>query len=107
MTERSERIMALLIETERAHAAYEADELGGSYDHSWPSWYANHAIEHGLRSILGAGTGAAAEVDAEMDAESLAKLLSDSWEEFQRADPTSRGSWASAAAGRIDQLGRG
>jgi hypothetical protein len=41
--DRISAVEALLSETEAAHGAYEAADLGGVYDQDWPAWYAAYA----------------------------------------------------------------
>src|SRR5687768_466429 len=55
MTEddRIDRVRALLIQAESAHAEYEATALQGVYDQEWPRWYAAYAVEHGIGAIVG------------------------------------------------------
>jgi hypothetical protein len=45
-TERA--IARLLRETERAHAVYEREVLGGVRDEAWPAWYAAYLLDLGL-----------------------------------------------------------
>jgi len=46
-------LAALLAQTETAHGAYEARELGGRRDDDWATWYAAYLLEHGLPGLLG------------------------------------------------------
>lgn len=89
-----DRIQALLVEAERAHAAYEAAELGGTYDEAWPRWYAAYAIDHGIGDILG----------RDLSLEGLTDALAASWDELQASDPPTDEPWASFAARRIADL---
>lgn len=84
--------MATLLElTERAHGAYESAELGGNYDREWPRWYATHAVEHGIGSLVG----------REIDVEGLAALLESAYAEFAAIEPAPAESWSAYLARRI------
>ncbi len=69
-TDQAQNIEALLVEAERAHAEYEAAELGGTYDQRWPQWYAAYAVEHGIGDVIGKEVGA----DASWSAFAAARL---------------------------------
>jgi hypothetical protein len=40
-----EELAQLLREAEKAHGAYEKEELGGVRDEDWPSWYAEFIVK--------------------------------------------------------------
>lgn len=90
-TDRAQAIEALLVEAERAHAVYEATELAGTYDESWPQWYAGYAVEHGIGEIIGRDVGA----------DALAGMLVSSWDAFQAERPGAAVSWSAFAASRL------
>lgn len=90
-TDRTQAIVDLLIEAERAHAEYEAAELGGTYDESWPQWYAAYAVEHGIGDLIG----------QEVGADALAGMLVSSWNAFQAEEPDAAASWSAFAASRL------
>ena len=82
---------ALLGETEAAHGAYETTELNGVYDQEWPRWYAAFAVEHGIGELVGHA----------VSSDDLAKFLTMSWSELQRADPRPSEPWTTSFARRI------
>lgn len=90
-TDLAQDIEALLGEAERAHAGYEAAELGGTYDEAWPTWYARYAVEHGIGALIG----------KEVGADALAGMLVGSWDAFQAEQPGADASWAAFAAARL------
>ncbi len=91
MTDQSEAIQELLVETENAHGAYEAAELNGVYDEDWPRWYASYAIEHGLGEL----------VDGEVTTDRLADLLARGFHDFKQAQPEPSEPWSAYLARRI------
>lgn len=91
MTDRTERIRALLAETEQAHGVYEATELNGVYDEDWPRWYAAYAVDHGIGDILG----------REVTTDRLADLLARGFEDFKRTEPEPPEPWSAYLARRI------
>ena len=82
-------VEALLSETETAHGAYEAAELGGVYDADWPAWYAAYAVDHGLGDVLG----------RDVTATDLAVLLTSVYAEYEQTDRTEP--WQAYIARRI------
>jgi hypothetical protein len=92
-TDRTQAIEALLVEAERAHAVYEAADLGGTYDESWPQWYAGYAVEHGIGDLIG----------QEVGADALAGMLVSAWDAFQAERPDAAISWSAFAASRLAQ----
>jgi hypothetical protein len=93
MTDRTEAIGALLVEAEKAHAVYEADELGGVYDEEWPRWYAAYAVDHGMGELLG----------HHVQADRLADFLAAGFDEFKQEDPPPDEPWSAYLARRIVQ----
>lgn len=91
MTDRTDAIQDLLVETEKAHGAYEATELNGVYDEDWPRWYASYAIEHGLGDLVG----------GEVTPDRLADLLARGFDEFKQAQPEPAEPWSASLARRI------
>jgi hypothetical protein len=83
-------IQTLLSETESAHGAYEASELGGVYDEAWPAWYAAYAVDHGIGDILG----------RQVEPDDLAAFLTRAYADFEQADPKTE-SWQTYVARRI------
>ncbi len=45
-------IIDLLSRVGAAHHTYEQTILKGVYDQNWPTWYAEYALEHGLKALL-------------------------------------------------------
>lgn len=88
--DRVKAIEALLSETEAAHGAYEAAELGGVYDQDWPAWYAAYAVDHGMGEVLG----------RDVTANDLAAMLKRAYAEFEQTDPKVE-SWQAYASRRI------
>jgi hypothetical protein len=82
---------ALLTETKAAHGAYESTELKGVYDETWPRWYAEYAVDHGIGGLLG----------RDIAADELAAFLTNSWEEMERSDPKPTDPWETYTARRI------
>lgn len=93
-TDQAQNIEALLVEAERAHAEYEAAELGGTYDQSWPQWYAAYAVEHGIGDVIG----------KQLSADALAGMLVGSWDAFQAEQPGADASWSAFAAARLAEM---
>ena len=83
-------IAALLSETESAHGAYEAGELGGVYDEEWPAWYAAYAVDHGIGEVLG----------RDVVVNDLAAFLTRAYAEFEQTDPKTE-PWQAFIARRI------
>jgi hypothetical protein len=83
-------IATLLSETEAAHGAYEAAELGGVYDEAWPAWYAAYAIDHGIGDILG----------RQVEPDDLAAFLTRTYAEFEQTEPKQE-PWQTYVARRI------
>jgi hypothetical protein len=75
--DRISALEALLSETETAHGAYEAADLGGVYDQDWPAWYAAYAVDHGIGEVLG----------RDVTANDLAATLARAYAEFEQTDP--------------------
>jgi hypothetical protein len=73
------RVAALLLETERAHGAYEQEVLAGARDDDWPAWYAAYLLDHGLPQILPAA--------ADLEIEDLARLLERYDAAYRREQP--------------------
>jgi hypothetical protein len=92
-TDPVDAIAALLVEAEAAHGTYETTQLGGVYDQDWPRWYAQYAVEHGIGERIG----------REVAPERLARLLSSSFDEFERADPKPAEPWATYVARRLSR----
>ena len=90
-TDRIEAVRALLDEAEAAHGVSETTELNGVYDQAWPSWYAAHAVEHGIGVLLG----------HPVSTETLAELLGRAFKDFKDTEPTPTEPWAVYAAQRI------
>ena len=90
-TERIAALEALLIETEKAHGAYETTELNGVYDQEWPRWYAANAVDHGLGEIIG----------RTVSADELTEFLTRHWSALQRADPKPSEPWTTSLARRM------
>ena len=86
---RNVQIEAWLLRAGRAHHRYEQDELAGSFDESWPRWYASWLLRHGLATELGEGVPEA----------ELTGLLADSL--VAHRDSGSATSWASFTAGLV------
>lgn len=91
MSNNVDAVEALLADTEKAHGVYETTELNGVYDKEWPRWYAGYAVDHGIGELLGHS----------ITADDLARFLSTSWEQSQRADPKPAEGWAAYTARRI------
>ena len=93
MTEddRIDRVRALLIQAESAHAEYEATALQGVYDQEWPRWYAAYAVEHGIGAIVGRS----------VTTDRLAEFLASTNAEFRRIEPTPTEAWVDYTARRI------
>lgn len=91
MSDRIEAISALLVETEKAHGAYEATELGGVYDEDWPRWYAGYAVDHGIGELVG----------HEVAPDRLGALLAAGFDDFKAAVPEPAEPWSTYLAGRI------
>jgi hypothetical protein len=89
--DRTEAIVALLVEAEQAHATYETTELGGVYDKDWARWYATYAVEHGIGALVG----------RPFTTDRLSELLANTFDEFKGADPKPAESWAAWTARRI------
>lgn len=75
--DRISALEALLSETETAHGAYEAADLGGVYDQDWPAWYAAYAVDHGIGAVLG----------RDVTANDLAATLARAYAEFEQTSP--------------------
>ena len=90
-TERIAALEALLIETEKAHGAYETTELNGVYDQEWPRWYAAYAVDHGLGETIG----------RPVSPDELAEFLTTSWSALQQADPKPSEPWTTSLARRM------
>jgi hypothetical protein len=86
-----EAIAAQLEATERAHGAYETTELNGEYDHEWAAWYARHAVDQGIGTLLGRDLGA----------DELAAELSEGFAAFEATDPPPPAGWAAFIAARL------
>ena len=84
-------VTALLVETMKAHGAYEATELEGVYDQDWARWYAGYAVDHGMGKLIG----------LDVSGDRLAELLASSNVEYERAEPDAREPWAAYTARRI------
>ena len=84
-------VAALLMQTEKAHGAYETNVLGGVFDEAWPTWYATYLLDHGLSDHL---PGAECLDVASLTA-MLARLAAD-YEQGDKALP-----WPDAYAQRI------
>jgi hypothetical protein len=89
--DRPDAIDDLLVEAEKAHGAYEAEQLNGVYDEAWPRWYAAYIVEHGLPDLLG----------HEADAPRVAAFLEEAFADFERLDPKPAEPWSSYIAGRM------
>jgi hypothetical protein len=89
--DRIEAIAALLDQTETAHGAYETTELNGVYDQDWPRWYAAHAVDHGIGTLVG----------HEVTPDQLAAFLAASYADYEQADPKPAEPWSVYAAERI------
>jgi hypothetical protein len=88
--DRTTQVEALLAETETAHGAYEAADLGGVYDRDWPSWYAAYAVDHGLEALLGRS----------VTVEELSSFLTRAYGEFERTESKTE-SWQTFIARRL------
>jgi hypothetical protein len=88
--DRISALEALLSETETAHGAYEAADLGGVYDQDWPAWYAAYAVDHGIGAVLG----------RDVTANDLAATLAQAYAEFEQTDPKVE-PWEAYVARRI------
>ena len=88
---RFDAVSALLARTEAAHGDYERTELKGVYDQDWPAWYAAHALELGIGSVLG----------HPVTTERLAQFLASAFAEFKQTDPGPTEGWAAWIARRI------
>lgn len=92
MTEdRTEGILALLVQAKQAHGVYETTELNGVYDEEWPRWYASYAVDHGMGELVG----------HPVTTEELTEFLTRSNTEFEQADPRPAEPWADHVAARI------
>ena len=89
--DRPDAIDDLLVEAEKAHGVYEAEQLNGVYDEAWPRWYAEYVVAHGLADLLG----------HEADATRVAAFLEEAFADFERLDPKPAEPWASYIAGRM------
>ena len=74
-------IARLLRETERAHAVYEREVLGGVRDEVWPAWYAAYLLDLGLGRHLPRG--------GSTTIEALAAALARLDEDYRRERPAS------------------
>jgi hypothetical protein len=88
--DRISAVEALLSETEAAHGAYEAADLGGVYDQDWPAWYAAYAVDHGIGEVLG----------RDVTANDLAVTLARAYAEFEQTEPKAE-PWQTFVARRI------
>jgi hypothetical protein len=84
-------VAALLRETQTAHSAYEANDLGGVFDQEWPAWYAAYLLDHGLRDLL---PGAES-----LDIDNLTAMLARLAADYEREEQTSP--WPDVYARRI------
>ena len=89
--DRVDSLDALLVRAGQAHGVYEETELQGVYDQEWPRWYAEYAVEHGLREIVG----------HPVTVDELAAFLANSNAEFERIEPKPTESWSGYTARRI------
>jgi hypothetical protein len=79
-TEAETAIARLLRETERAHAVYEREVLGGMRDEAWPAWYAAYLLDLGLGRHTPQGNSLAVDT--------LAAALTRLDEAYRREQPT-------------------
>ena len=94
-SDRADAIAALLVEAERAHGRYEANELNGVYDTEWPQWYAAYAVEHGIGALVG----------HDVEAGRLARLLAGAFADFARLEPKPDEPWSAYVGRRLaDEL---
>ena len=89
--DRTEAINELLVRAEKAHGAYEAEQLNGVYDEAWPRWYAEYVVEQGLSDLLG----------HEADAPRVAAFLEQAFADFERLDSKLAEQWSSYVARRM------
>lgn len=89
--DRPDAIDDLLVEAEKAHGVYEAEQLNGVYDEAWPRWYAEYVVQHGLPDLLG----------HEANAPLIAAFLKEAFADFERLHPKPAEPWSSYIAGRM------
>ena len=89
--DRIRALEGLLAAAEEAHGVYETSELNGVYDEGWPRWYAQYALDHGIRDVLGRN----------VTVDELAAFLAVSWDEAQGADPRPTEPWPAYTARRL------
>lgn len=91
--DRTAALEALLVQTGKAHGAFEETELQGVYDQEWPRWYATYALEHGLGALVG----------DDVTVDRLAEFLAGSNVEYEKTEPQLREPWATYTARRITE----
>jgi hypothetical protein len=89
--DRAEAVRDLLLEAERAHAAYETVDLAGVRDQDWARWYGAFALEHGLEDILG----------HRVPLDQVGPSLSKAYAEFEERDPKPSEGWADFVGRRV------
>jgi hypothetical protein len=92
--DRIDAISALLVEAEGAHGVYESTQLGGVYDQAWPAWYAAYAVDHGIGALIGRA----------VTTDELSTLLTASWADFGRLEPSTGETWPAYTARRLADL---
>jgi hypothetical protein len=92
MEKHPERAVAnLLREAEREHGIYEQVALSGGRDETWPLWYANFLLEHGLTKVL-----PGAERVTPRDLAAMLQRFADDYDREQRDVP-----WPEVYAARL------
>jgi hypothetical protein len=89
--DRIEAVNALLVQAMEAHGRFEEAELNGVYDREWARWYAAHAVEHGIGTLVG----------HPITTDQLAEFLATSNAEFEQTEPRPSEPWAAYTARRI------
>jgi hypothetical protein len=84
------QIEALFMQAEQAHGEYERSVLNGVYDQNWADWYAQYAIDQGIKTLLG----------APLSTEQLSQLLSQSYEQY-KAEQVKSQHWATYTAQKL------
>ncbi len=87
----AERVSRLLTEAEDAHGIYETEELGGVYDEAWAAWYASYLVEHGIAEVIGRS----------FTSDTLARVLTETFQEYRSTSDAARESWADWTARRL------
>ncbi len=90
-SERTDRLIALLNESERVHGHYEKTELNGVFDQEWPQWYGAYAVDHGLAEILG----------HDVTADATGAFVARAYADYEQMDPKPDASWAEVLGPRM------